>query len=401
MALEGIRVLDLSRLAPGPYGTMILGDLGAEIIKVERPPTKEWEKRSSTFPAIIENTDDEKVLAFVAPNRNKKSIIVDLKLPEGRTVVHRLAKTADVMLEQFRPGVVKRLGIDYETIKKINPRIIYCSLSGYGQDGPYGTLAGHDLNYISMAGAQAMIGTSTKDFAIPMNFLADYAAGGMHAVIGILSALIARNQTGKGQFVDIAMFDGVISLLAAEVSRFMVTGVQPNPRETFVNGGTPWYSIYECKDHKYITIACVEAHFWVQLCHVLGRDDFIPYQNDLGEKRQEIFAAFKKIFLTKNRDEWFDMMQKADDIPVGKIYSIAELLKDPQTLHRKMVVEIDHPTVGKVKQVGVSVKLSETPGRVRNTGSLPGQDTSEILRQSGFSTAEIKALKAKNVVIGK
>jgi len=400
MALEGIRIIDLSRLAPGPYGAMILGDLGAEVIKVERPPLERMKRISSTLPFLIEDSDDRKVAACLPTNRNKKSIVINLRSPEGVDIFYRLAKTADVILEQFRPGVVKRLHIDYESIRKINPRIIYCSLSGYGQDGPYADLVGHDINYISLAGALGMIGNAKDNPAIPMNFLADYAAGGMHIAVGILAALIARERTGRGQFVDITMFDGVISMLAVEVARYLVTGIEPAPGKSITNGAFPWYNIYECKDHKYITIACIEAHFWEQLCRVLGREDLIPYQNDMGEKREEIFATFREVFQSKARDEWFDIMHKADNIPVGKVYSVEELLHDPQAIHRKMLVEVEHPSFGKIKQVGVSVKLSETPGGIRNAGAYPGENTSEILHEIGYSGGETKNLMEKGVVMG-
>ncbi len=399
MALEGIRIIDLTRLAPGPYGTMILGDLGAEIIKVERPPLEGGEQLPPPWFAI-EDSPDKRVLAHVPWNRNKKSIIINLTTPEGQGIVYRLAKTADIMIEQFRPGVVKRLHVDYETIREINPHIIYCSLSGYGQDGPYSALVGHDINYIALAGAQGMIGTSKDNLAIPMNFLADFAAGGMHAVIGILAALIAREKTGKGQFVDISMFDGVMSLLAEEIARYLVTSTEPEPRKSYINGAAPWYSIYECKDHKFITIGCVETHFWEQLCRVLEREDFIPHQHTEGKKRKEIFSTFREIFRSKTRDEWFEIMRKADDIPVGKVYSLKELLHDPQALHRKMLVEVEHPSFGKIKQVGVSIKLSETPGGIRNTGAHPGKNTNEILCEMGYSESEIKNLKEKGIVMG-
>ncbi|HEX78196.1 MAG TPA: CoA transferase [Dehalococcoidia bacterium] len=397
LALEGIRVIDLSRLAPGPYGTMLLGDLGADIIKVERPPLEGMKRLTSKLPYLIEDSDDERTMAFLATNRNKRSIILDLRQVEAREVFYKLVGTADVLLEQFRPGVVRRLGIDYDTLKGINPRLIYCSLSGYGQDGPYRDLVGHDINYIAMGGFQGMVG-NRQGPAIPMNIVADYAAGGMHVAIGILAALIAREKTGRGQYLDLAMVDGVVSLLAAEVSRYLVTGVEPRWQESMNNGAVPWYNIYETKDHKYISIGCIEPHFYEQLCRVLGREDLIPYQAATGEKLEEIFSIFREIFKTKTRDEWFDIMRQADNICVGKVYSLGEMLNDPQVLHRQMIVEVDHPKFGKIKQVGISVKLSDTPGQIRGTGAYPGENSEEILRELGYSKDEIGTLKEKGAV---
>jgi len=369
---------------------MILGDLGADVLKIEQPAAI---ARGGIGTPRAPSAEAQRRAAHNAHDRNKKSITLNLRAEEARQIFYRLAQDADVVLEGFRPGVVERLGVDYETIKGINPRIVYCSLSGYGQDGPYQGLVGHDINYISIGGALGITGEAGRRPAIPMNIIGDFAAGGMHAAIGILTALMARERTGRGQYVDISMTDGTVSLLAAVASGYFSTGVVPKPGETLLNGGVPFYNVYETKDGKYISVGCLEPHFYENLCRALGREDFIAHQNN-PEKREEVFAYFRETFLTKTRDEWFELL-KQTDICVGPVYTIDEVFNDPQVLHRKMVVEVDHPSLGKVKQVGISVKLSETPGEIRSTAPLLGQHTEEVLQDLGYTKERIEELRAE------
>ncbi len=392
--LEGIRILDLSRLAPGPYCTMILGDLGADVIKIEDAR----ESGLGVMSLVYGDVSEEKIAAYDAHGRNKRSIALNLRFDESKKIFYKLCENVDVVVEGFRPGVVKRLGVDYETVKGINPRIIYCSLSGYGQDGPYEALAGHDINYISIAGAQGIIGQRGGPPTIPSNLLGDFAGGGMHAAIGILAALMARERTGRGQLVDIAMTDGVVSLLAAEASTYFLTGKVPRPGQTMTLGAAPYYNMYETKDGKYIAIGCLEPRFYENLCRALGREDFITHQEADEEKQKEIFSAFREIFLTRTRDEWFDLLRQTD-ICVAPVYSLDEAFSDPQVVHRNMVVEIDHPTQGKVRQVGISIKLSETPGAIRSPAPLRGQDTEEILGDLGYTTESISELRKAGAII--
>ncbi len=391
LPLEGIRVLDLSRLAPGPFCTMILGDLGADVIKVEGP------REGRLAPMALLAVDEQRMTAHNALERNKRSIVLNLKSEPARHIFYQLAQGVDVIVEGFRPGVVKRLGVDYETISELNPRIVYCSLTGYGQDGPYSNLVGHDINYISIGGALGIMGLPGAPPAIPANLVADFAAGGMNAAIGILAALIARESTGRGQYVDIGMGDGVVSLMAAMLSRYFASGQVPERGNDMLTGGVPCYSVYETKDKKYISIGCLEPWFWENLCRALGREDFIPHQWAEGEKRGEIFENFRQLFATKTRDEWFEELSKTD-ICVGKVYSLAELAQDPQLSHRQMIAELDHPTLGKVKQVGISVKLSDTPGSIRGFAPHPGQHTDEVLLALGYTKERIEELRQEGVV---
>ena len=407
--LEGIKVLDLSRLAPGPYCTMILGDLGADVLKIEEVGLS---GRRAAVQGAKEMafwlTRTEMETAYNTVERNKRSIALNLKADEGKQIFYKLAETADVLVEEFRPGVMKRLGADYETVKELNPHLVYCSITGYGQDGPYQNLVGHDLNYISIAGAQGVIGVADGKHAIPLNLLADYAGGGLNAAVAILAALLARGKTGQGQYIDIAMADGVIYLMAHIFAEYLYTArtgkslfgsptnLEPKPGQWHLSGGLPEYNIYQTKDGKYISIASQEPWFYQNLFRLIGREDLIPLRTD-PKRQPELFAALREAFLTKTRDEWFDLMTQTD-ICVGKVYSLEEVLTDPQVQHRNMIVEIEHPTLGKIPQVGISLKLSDTPGEIRSLGSLHGQNTREVLQELGYSQEEINSLKEKGVI---
>ncbi len=392
LALEGIKILDLSRLAPGPFCSMMLGDMGADVLLVEAPAGG---KLASAIPGRS-NDDAQKLAAYNTMSRNKRSIVLNLREQDAREVFYKLAETADVVLEGFRPGVVKRLGVDYDTLKESNPRLVYCSLSGYGQTGPYSQLVGHDINYISVGGALGMVGWPGTPPAIPMNIIADFAGGGMHAAYGILAALMARERTGRGQYVDIAMSDGVLYLLASLTGSVLMGGNSPSRGGTVLNGSVPHYNVYQCSDGGWISIGSLEAHFFVNLCKVMGREDFIPKQYD-PSAREEIALHFKKQFLTKTRDEWFEIL-KQTDICAAPVYSLAEALKDPHNLARQMVVEVDHPLLGKVKQVGIGTKLSDTPGSVRTTAPVAGQHTDDVLASIGYDAGAIDVLRQRGVV---
>ena len=391
LALEGIKVLDLSRLAPGPYCTMILADLGADVLKIELPLGVGMD----FSPIPVEK--DKWWHVYDAFNRNKRSMALNLKPEEGREIFYKLAKDTDVIVEGFRPGVVKRLGVDYDTLKKQNPRIIYCSISGYGQDGPYSNLPGHDPNYVAISGALSLIGPRNKAPVVPPNLLADYAGGGLQATVGILVALITRERTGVGQYIDVAMLDGVISMLAGEMSHYFIGGQVPKRGETFLTGATPWSSIYETKDGGYIILAALEPHFWKNLCRALGCEDLIPYQWVTGKKRKEIFKRFKEIFLLKTRDEWFELLNK-EDVPGAPVYSLEEAVGDPHIVSRRMVLEVEHSELGKIRQVGIIPPLSETPGRVRHLGVKSGEHTAEVLNSLGYTNDDIVRLRERGVI---
>lgn len=380
-ALYGIKVLDLCHLGPGMFCTMLLSDFGADVLRVDRPSQPASRKGLERSVWSLDRLLEVQNRAF---NRNKKSIALDFKSEEARHIFYKLAESADVIIEGFRPGVAKRLGIDYKTIKGINPMIIYCSLSGFGQSGPYVELPGHDPTYIAMGGALNMIGEADRPPIIPMNFIADFAGAALHGAIGILLALTARNKTGKGQYIDISYTDTVASLITPFAFDFLNYGVDYTRGGTPLNGGFPCIMVYATKEGKYISLGCLEPWFWENLCHFIGRDDFIPYQFDEGEKRREIFAYMRQFFMTKGRDEWFDLM-KDKNIPVGKVYSLSEVFSDPQLQHRQMLQEVPLPDGSKEKTIGIAIKLSDTPGEIRSPAPARGANTKEILLGLGYT----------------
>jgi crotonobetainyl-CoA:carnitine CoA-transferase CaiB-like acyl-CoA transferase len=400
MPLEGITVLDLTRLAPGPYCTMILADLGADVIKIEEPgpPTGRRAEQAAGLPTQPPPRDGvERHTPHWALNRNKKTVGLNLKHDEARQIFYQLVDRADVLVEEFRPGVAKRLGIDYETLSPRNSRLIYCAVTGYGQTGPYKDLAGHDINYISVAGCLGLIGHQGGPPVIPHNIIADFAGGGMHAAIGVLAALMARERTGRGQFVDIAMADGVYSLLVSQLSTYFATGRMPQRGETILDGAAHYYNVYETKDGKWLSIGAIEPWFYANLCKALGREDLLPYEFVEGEQREEMKRTLCEIFKTKTRDEWFDLLTKSD-ICVGKVYDLAETASDPHLRARDMIVAVDHPQVGTVQQVGISVKLSDTPGQIRFLAAPLGTHTDEVLTALGHSPERIEALRTAGAI---
>jgi crotonobetainyl-CoA:carnitine CoA-transferase CaiB-like acyl-CoA transferase len=387
--LDGIKILDLSRLAPGPFASMLLGDMGADVLLIEAPA-------EGKMASAIGGGRDERAQAYNSLARNKRSIVLNLRDNEAREIFYKLADTADVVLEGFRPGVVKRLGVDYETLSKRNQRIVYCSLSGFGQTGPYSQFVGHDINYISIGGALGMIGWPDEPPAIPMNIIADFAGGGLHAAYGIMLALFARERSGRGQYVDIAMSDGVMMLLASLTGSVLAGGGSPGRGTTILNGSVPFYGVYQCSDGGWISIGSLEPHFYANLCKAMGREDFIAHQWD-GSKREEVSAHFKKQFATKTRDEWYKILTESD-ICAGPVYSLEEALNDPHNRARGMVVEIEHPKLGKVPHLGIGTKLSDTPGSVRTTAPSAGQHTYDVLSSLGYDAAAIESLRERGVV---
>lgn len=391
MALEGIRIVDRSQMGPGPYCTMLLGDLGADVIRVDPGGGKLAEARVAFPPGT-----EDRIRAYNSEERNKRSIVLDLRIDEAREVYYRLATDADVIVEQSRPGAPERLGVGYETIKTKNPRIVYCAITGYGQTGPYRDLVGHDINYISIGGALGIMGPKDSPPAIPSNLIADYAAGGMLAAMGILAALMARERTGRGQFIDISLTDGVISMMHAHATMYFTMGFVPERGEDMLTGGVPFYNVYETKDGKYISVGAIETWFFKHLCSLLGREDLVSRQLS-SDKRDEMMRTFKDIFLTKTRDEWLRILQR-DDTCVAPVHSVGEMATDPHVIEREMVVEIDHPRVGKVKHVGIPIKLSDTPGAVRRPPPLRGEHTDEVLTELGYSKQDIDQLRAKEAI---
>jgi len=393
--LDGIKILELARVPPAELPGMMLADMGADVLKIEtpepgRPADEDWVRRTiHTF-----------------TNRNKRSMTLNMKSAEGQEIFARLAAGADVIVEGFRPGVMKRLGADYETLGRRNARLVYCSLSGFGQDGPYRDYPAHDMNYLSLAGVLNLIGEPGRKPVIPLNLVADYAGAGMHGALGIVLALFARERTGRGQHVDVSYLDTSVSLLAATPNMrfFFSDGLAPRRGEGFLGGSYPYYAIYETRDGKLLTIGCTEPWLWENFCKAIGRpelarfarkpDQFVRAANAEEEAaRREIEAIIR----TRDRDEWFALLTKAD-VCVGKVYEVEEMVRDPQLNHRRMIVDVEHPKHGRVRQVGVAIKLSDTPGAIRSAAPLPSEHTENVLKDLGLSVADIGRLREKGVI---
>jgi crotonobetainyl-CoA:carnitine CoA-transferase CaiB-like acyl-CoA transferase len=395
LPLEGIRVLDLSRLAPGPYCTMLLGDLGADVLLVEQAGEGS-ERRRNPVGGASGGDRAERARAYNPLGRNKRSIALNLKTDTAREIFMALARAADVVVEGFRPGVVKRLGVDYEAVAAVNPRVVYLSLSGFGQTGPYAPLVGHDINYIAIGGALGVVGWPGQPPAIPLNLLADFAGGGLYAAFAIVTALMARERTGRGQYIDMAMSDGVLSLLASAAAGVLSGGPPPLPGQHMLNGAVPHYNVYECADGEWFSLGSLEPWFYENLCRAMGREDFAAYEYD-PTKHPEIFAHFRAEFKKKTRAEWFEYLSRWD-ICAAPVLRLDEALNDPHNRARGMVVEVPHPTLGAVAQVGIAPKFSETPGRVRSTAPAPGEHTDAVLRGLGYTDERIAELRAAGAV---
>jgi len=378
-ALEGIKILDLSRLFPGPYCSMILADLGADVLRIE---DRRFAGEGPGMPTVM---------------RNKRHMTLNLKHPQGKDIFYRLAREGDVILEGFRPGVTARLGIDYESIKRINKKIIYCSVTGYGQDGPYRNMVGHDVNYLSFGGVLGLNGEAGGDPVIPPIQVADMAAGGMNAALGIMGALIARQRTGRGQYIDISMLDGIVAMLPFPVSLLWGLGQNPRRGDTLLSGRYPCYSVYETREGGFISIGALEPRFWEALCRKLGREDFIPSQYDEGEKKEEIFSFLRATFKTKTREEWMEELKDVD-VCLGKVLCLEETLRDPQVVSRRMVTDFADPRKGKMRLLSSPLKLSDTPPDIRTAPADFGEHTEEVLGELGFNADQIEELKKSGAV---
>lgn len=397
LPLDGIKVIDLSRMAPGPFCTMALSDLGADVLKVEEFALsgRRAEVKGAMAGAGWLNRSEEEN-AYAPMSRGKRSIGLNLKSEEARGVLYKLVKDADVFVEEFRPGVVKRLGVDYETISGINPGIVYLSVTGYGQTGPYRSMVGHDINYTSTAGAQGAIGSTGGEHAIPWNLLGDFAGGGLTAAIAVLAALVDRRATGRGRYVDVAMTDGVMYVMATMFEDYFKTGNVPTLGQSRLAGGDPRYSIYRTRDDKFISIASLEPWFYVALCEAMGLEELADHY-EFGMEDVQVKAQLAEAFLTRTRDEWFDVLSEVDTC-VGRVYAIDEVSTDPQVQAREMVVEMEHPSLGTVRQVGIPFKFAGEKMRPRGFGPSIGEHTEEVLGAVGYTTEEIDSLRASGAV---
>lgn len=386
--LEGYKMLDLSRYLPGPYCSMILADLGMEILKVEEP------QKGDPARWVGPKRHKDSVY-FLAVNRNKQSIGINLNTVEGKEIFKRLCSTYDVVLENFKPGTMDRLGLGYDVLLEINPSIIFCSISGFGQEGPYRDRPGHDINYIALTGLLDLTGERGGPPSLPGILIADLT-GGLLASIGVLVALIERRSTGKGRYIDISMMDGIVSLLCYQVAKFGLEGKPFTRGDMEFNGCLPCYNVYETADHRFMALGSMEPTFWKNFCTLIGHPEMVDMQWVGGSERREVISTLKRIFETKTQNEWKEFFE-GKEVCCEPVRGIEELFSDLQVIKRRMVVEINHPYEGKLFQSGNPIKLSQMEEVYKPPPQL-GEHTEEILKKLGYESSAISLLKGKGVI---
>ena len=392
--LADVRVLDLSRLLPGGFCSLLLADFGAQVLKVEDTGMGDYIRWS---PPYYDGADDSaKSALYLALNRGKRSIRLNLKEERGREVLLRLAREYDVLLESFRPGVLDRLGVGYERLREENPGLVYCAITGYGQDGPYRDRSGHDMNYLGLIGLLGLTGEREGPPVQPGGQIADLGGGALMAAFGIMAAVHERQRSGEGQFVDVSMADGALSWLALVAARYFADNHVPHRGEPELAGGLVCYRPYACKD-GWVTLGALEPKFWQAWCRGVGREDLIEKQFE--RPGSEAHAEVERIFLERTRDEWHEFATNIDCC-LEPVLDLDEALDSELVKAREMVVELDQPGAGHIRQLGVPVKLSRTPGAVDKPGPTLGEHTDEVLQSLGYSGDEIERLKETGAVAG-
>lgn len=375
MPLEGIRVLDLTRLLPGPYCSLMLADFGADVIKIEDPKLGDYTRWGD--PKIGEAS-----AMFHSLNRNKRSVCLDLKQEENKQIFIELVKTADVLVESFRPGVMDRLGLGYEELKKHNPKLIYCAITSYGQTGPYKDIPGHDINFLSYSGLLDLQGEQGSKPVSSSVQIGDIGGGSLMAVIGILVSIIDAKRSGKGQFIDISMLDGAVSWMQTFLPAFLATGELPKRGELVLNGRLACYETYETKDNRFISVGALEFKFWKNFCQVIGKEDLISQLNAPADQQASMKKEIQAVIRTKTLNEWVNLFDGVDAC-VAPVLTMEEMVHDPQIRHRGMIEEVIHPQHGTMRQVANPIKLSRTQAKTVHQAPGHGEHNEEILQEIG------------------
>jgi crotonobetainyl-CoA:carnitine CoA-transferase CaiB-like acyl-CoA transferase len=387
--LEDVRILDLTRLFPGPLATMMLGDLGAEVIKVEDPQTGDLTRYWPPFKEGIG-------AGYLALNRSKLSLAVNLKDPLGRELFLKLAEEADVVVEGFRPGVMDRLGIGYQNLKQAREDIILCSISGYGQDGPYRLRAGHDINYCARTGVLGLTGVYKGPPMMLGVQVGDVTGGTWQALAGILGALFQRERTGRGQWVDVAMTEGALSTATLMLADAFVGEKLPPRGEAPLAGGYPGYGVFETADGRHLSVGALEPHFFDALCEALGLPEHKGQTGLLGEEGRALREKIAGVIKSRTRQEWMQVFEKVEAC-VEPVLEGEEVLAEPQLNHRRMFFEMEHPTAGSLKLMATPLKLADRPSPHLPPPRL-GEHTAEILKRIGLSDDEVRSLVEAGVV---
>lgn len=394
LALENLVVIDLTQVMAGPSCCQLLGDLGADVIKVEPTGTGDATRSSMGHPMPHGESS-----AFLAVNRNKRSITIDLKQEEGREAFYRLVRGADVIVENFRPGVTTRLGVDYPALSEINERLIYASISGFGQTGPYAGRPGYDLIAQAMAGVMSVTGTPGGEPAKCGIPIADLSAG-LYCAVGILTAVIARQQTGRGQYIDTSLYESALALSIWETAELWSTGHVPEPLGSAHRMSAPYQALRTRDGH--VTVGANNPRLWERLCRVLDREDLMTDPRfgtnpDRMANKKELVAELEAALKERPTAEWVDRLLDAG-VPAGPLHDYRQVCEDPHTRAREMVITMQHPAEGEIRGLGIPVKLSDTPGQVRRPAPLLGEHTDEILDRLGYSAAEIEAMRGTGAV---
>ena len=384
LPLEGTRIVDLTRLLPGNYGTLLLADLGADVVKVEEPGRGDYIRW--TLPMV-----DGESAVHRALNRGKRSVTVNLKNDRGRELLRRLAAGADAVVESFRPGVMDRLGVGYEDLRATNERLVLCAITGYGQDGPYRDRVGHDINYIGYAGLLHATGPPDGPPVLPAVQVGDFG-GGMAAALGTLAALLEASRTGRGRFVDVSMLDVATSWLGVVMSWYVATGEVPPRGGMPLSGGLACYRVYRTADGKHLAVGALEPQFWKTLCEALEVPDLVGQQFGPPEEQEAVARRLQEVFEGETRDEWVERLAGLEAC-VGPVNDVGEAAADPQVVHRGLVAEVDGVPLGPGPAVGL-------PGARRAMRPAPGlgEHTDEVLAEAGLTPEEISELRSEGAV---